>query len=158
MSQLGQSQKRAEHGSFLHSSSAAGRKLALVQQTSSGSTSITLTAGQTGSIRYNLTLYPPTLPTSAQNSTVVIPSTKCVGWPQIDLFVDTNSDFTFEFGVGSALSAGQLNITSGNHKVLSPLTGTSQCMLYYFKNNDSSTHVIYTRVRWDFIIFGDYAI
>lgn len=152
---VSQDPDKPRSGQSLQKESTPGTKVEFVNQSTTAETSITLTTGQTGSIRYQLSLYPPDLPTVSRAAENVIPQLSCVAWDYFDFFTDTNNDYNYEFGVGASLTSAQKNITMSPWYPYAPASETSINVIRVFKNNDTSTHTIYTSGFFKYIIFGE---
>lgn len=143
MSQLGQAPDKAKHGSFLHAGSVAGNKVEFVQQSSFDTTSFTVTAGSRRNLIVNLTI--------TSDAGVILDFEELLGiYHYLEIFVDTNLDYTYEYAIGSALSTGQQKITLSPYK---PRAGgvASIRAIYHFENNDASDHTLYVESIWNYI-------
>jgi hypothetical protein len=151
----GQAPDKIRSGSSLIKSSTPGTRIDFLQQSTFGTGSITLTTGLVGAFRFNLTIYPPDLPTASQVSGLQIPQLSSLGFPMFDFFTDTNNDYNYEFSYGSSLTTEQKNMTIGGWFPYGPLSGTSYANIMIVKNHGANTHTVYTNGLWKYLISGE---
>lgn len=74
------------------------------------------------------------------------------GVPYLGVYVDTNNDDDFIWPYGSSLSSGQKNVTIIEFMNLFHLKDNpnKSRVLWYFKNNDSSSHTYYIEAQWTY--------
>lgn len=152
MQQLGQAPERGQSGSTLNKGSTPGSRVNFIGSTSIGTGTLVLSAGGTGGITANTSIWDPLLPTSARNNNNLKSWNDAVVWSYFDIFVDVDNNFNYEFGGGASLSSGQKNITMSKFQNISPVVNKTHTVNFFFKNNDSSEHTIY------FYLGGKYAI
>lgn len=154
----GQHQIPAQSATFLHKDSTAGRKVQFVEPTNSASGSVTIGSGAGGVITVGLQLYPPDLSSANRTSTNLVDFSNNVAWLYTNIFVDTNNDFTYALGSGSALSAEQKKVIYGGYNFYTPVSGYSQAYVMNFYNAGANSHTIYVTAFWKYIIYGEESI
>lgn len=141
--QLGQAPDKGKNGSFLYKGSVSGQKVEFVQESSFNTTSFTVTAASRRNLIVNLTLY--------NDAGVILDFEEVLGvYNYLEVFVDTNLDYTYEYAIGSALSVGQQKITISPYRPRAGGNGSIRA-IYHFENNDASDHTLYVESIWNYI-------
>lgn len=153
----GQSFRPAESARFLHQDSVTGQKINFIQQTSYASASFSLSSGAYQTVSSNLALWPTDIPTASKDASNIIQPDNCIAWVYTNVYIDTDSDGTYFWPDGSALSAGQkkVQISHINKAATNVYSGSSLYSAtngFLFYNGDSGSHTIYLYIRYKYII------
>lgn len=141
--QLGQAPEPAQHGSFLAKSSVAGRKVEFIQQSSFATSSFTVSASSNRTLRAILTI--------RDDAGNILDFEEVMGvYHYLEIYIDTNLDYNYEFGDGDSLSVGQKKVTFTRYNPRAGDTGSIRAV-YFFVNADTSDHTIYIESIWNYI-------
>lgn len=140
--------------------SLSGRKSKFVSDSTIGTTSVTVAAGDIWSIIFQLSLYNPDIPREARTIDNIVDDAGCVAWPLADFYVDTNNDENYLLGVGGLLSLDQQKVTvhtmyRKDPDTISGSTTYSATTVYQLYNHGASSHVVYFHGYYKFIIYGE---
>lgn len=141
--QLGQAPEPAQHGSFLAKRSVAGRKVEFIQESSFATSSFTVSASSTRTLRATLTL--------EDDAGNMLDFEEVVGvYHYLEVFIDTNLDYNYEYADGDSLSAAQKKVTFTRYNPRAGGGGSIRAV-YFFVNADTSDHTIYIESIWNYI-------
>lgn len=147
-------------GTSIYSQSLAGRKSQFTLETGVVTANFLVTAGGAASVAFNAQIWSPAVAINARNISNIISPDNCFIYPETDLFIDQDNDFSSHYWGSINLTSDQQKIsvdifqerTPANYIGSTPSTATT---LYMFHNNGSSNHTIYFHGRYKYIVFGN---
>ncbi len=150
---IGQRPEKGQSGAVLNRSSTPGGRVNFVYPSTEGTASVTIAAGASSSITVTTRIYDPSVPTVNQTSENLVPWSESVCWQFFDIYIDTDSNSTYQMGNGSALSADQKLVKIGvQYHSITPFTARSDTVVMRFFNDGASSHTVYLHNRTKIII------